>query len=489
MRTFFEQTYLKTEPQPGADAYIFLVDDMQTCEAITGQNFKAVCVTQQDTQNPQAYTTDTFLEYMHSILTKGTFASNYTYVCCGARAQAAALKEGIENCFVTAAVETDGNKLFYKKAFLKNPGHEEELKKALQEYVNQHEGLDLAPLTPEAYKDKYSAANMRAAFEAETIENKTAGTYATGFCNLNEALNGGFKKGLYFVGGISSIGKTSFIMQLADNLAAAGNDVLMIALEMSSHELIAKSISRQTYLDTFPECHEAQTTNSILFADYPEAHTLTVEIAKDKYFAKIAPHIFIIEGVGSVGTDSIRAAVEAHEKATGRKPIVFVDYLQILAPADVRATDKQNIDKAVLELKRLSRDKGIPVIAISSFNRENYTQAVSMTSFKESGAVEYTSDVLIGLQFAGMDRTQGESDKDYTSRVLALRKEEEAAAGNGQPQHIEIKVLKNRNGKKGVVYLDFIPKYNYFYEVNPFSKHPQPSTRKVQFPEIRHVTL
>ena len=52
----------------------------------------------------------------------------------------------------------------------------------------------------------------------------------------------------------------------------------------------------------------------------------------------------------------------------------------------------------MMELKRLSRDYKLPLIGISSFNRDSYTEAVSMKSFKESGAIEYSSDVLMGLQ-------------------------------------------------------------------------------------------
>ena len=58
-------------------------------------------------------------------------------------------------------------------------------------------------------------------------------------------------------------------------------------------------------------------------------------------------------------------------------------------------------NKAVLELKRISRDFKLPVIAVSSLNRMSYGQRISMEAFKESGAIEYSSDVLIGLQLRG----------------------------------------------------------------------------------------
>ena len=74
-------------------------------------------------------------------------------------------------------------------------------------------------------------------------------------------------------------------------------------------------------------------------------------------------------------------------RTTGKTPLVIVDYLQIVAPYNERATDKQNMDKAVLELKRISRDFKLPVIAVSSLNRMSYGQRISMEAFKESGAI------------------------------------------------------------------------------------------------------
>ena len=71
------------------------------------------------------------------------------------------------------------------------------------------------------------------------------------------------------------------------------------------------------------------------------------------------------EGVGDIGVTAIRERIARHIDMTGKTPLVIVDYLQIVAPYNERATDKQNMDKAVLELKRISRDFKLPVIAVS----------------------------------------------------------------------------------------------------------------------------
>ena len=141
-----------------------------------------------------------------------------------------------------------------------------------------------------------------------------------------------------------------------------------------------------------------------------------------------------------------------HIRLTGNKPVVIVDYLQILAPNDPRASDKQNIDKAVLELKRASRDYKIPVIAISSFNRENYKAEANMAAFKESGAIEYGCDVLIGMQLSGMRKNI--SEEEITQKKQA------------NPREVELVILKNRNGRVGfTVQYSYYAMFNYFKEM------------------------
>ena len=305
----------------------------------------------------------------------------------------------------------------------------------------------------------------------DDIAASASATYIpTGFEGLDNILDGGLFPGLYIVGAISSLGKTTFCLQMADQIAAAGHDVLIFSLEMARSELIAKSISRLTVLQDLRQngsTSNAKTTRGILtgsrYAAYSRTEQELIKKAVSLY-GETARRIYITEGVGDVGVKEIRERVQRHVRITGRHPVVVIDYLQIIAPADIRATDKQNTDKAVLELKRLSRDQKIPVVGISSFNRDNYTQPVNLSSFKESGAIEYSSDVLIGLQYTGMDYEEGESDKNREKRIRELLKQASADAKTGKAQHIHLKVLKNRNGSKGEMLLEFYPMFNYFRE-------------------------
>lgn len=308
-------------------------------------------------------------------------------------------------------------------------------------------------------RDRYAQQNSAAAHLQAFIDGITASVNTpvtpTGFSNLDAALDGGLFEGLYICGAISSLGKTTLITQMADQIAQQGRDVLIFSLEMARAEIMAKSISRNTLqevLATGGDVRNAKTARGITtgarYARYNQTERELIQTAISRY-AEYAQHIFISEGIGDIGVTQIREAVKAHITITGNAPIAIIDYLQILAPYNDRATDKQNTDKAVLELKRISRDYKIPVIAISSFNRENYRNAVTMEAFKESGAVEYSSDVLIGLQLAGA----GESGFN----ALEEKKKD--------PRAVELVILKNRNGRAGdKIGFQYYPMFNLFRE-------------------------
>lgn len=277
----------------------------------------------------------------------------------------------------------------------------------------------------------------------------------TGFKKLDSVLDGGLYEGLYIVGAISSLGKTTIITQIADQIAQAGTDVLIFSLEMARAEIMAKSISRhtlQSVLATGGDIRNAKTARGITtgkrYIDYSQTERDLINSSIMEY-SKYVQNIYISEGVGDIGAEQIRETVQKHILFTGKTPVVIIDYLQILAPYSERATDKQNTDKAVMELKRISRDYKTPVIGISSFNRANYKEAVTMEAFKESGAIEYSSDILIGLQLKGAGK------KDFDANE-AKRKD---------PREIELVILKNRNGRTGdSLSFNFYPLFNYFEE-------------------------
>lgn len=311
----------------------------------------------------------------------------------------------------------------------------------------------------EAEKQAYlntSTANYLQDFINGIAESVNTPYTPTGFTNLDKLLDGGLYEGLYFCGAISSLGKTTLMLQICDQIAQAGGDVLIFSLEMARNELISKSISRQTLLDVLQnkgDIRNAKTARGVTcglrYQKYSQTEKDLIQRSITAY-SQYADHIYIYEGVGDMGVDQVREKIQKHISFTGRKPTVLIDYVQILAPADVRASDKQNTDKAVLELKRISRDYKLPIIAVSSLNRDNYKGKINMAAFKESGAIEYGSDVLIGLQLKGSDK------KDFDV--------DEAKSKN--PREITLIILKNRNGATGgKIEFEYYPLFNYFKEV------------------------
>lgn len=289
----------------------------------------------------------------------------------------------------------------------------------------------------------------------------------TGFSELDALLDGGLYPGLYVMGAISSLGKTTLALQIADNIAKSGHGVLIFSLEMSRSELMAKTLSRESLLKDLAQNRtsaNALRTRDILRASFTSAiqERLVHSVIED--YAEWGQNLAIVEGIGDVGVERIKANVKGFMSVNGVAPVVVIDYLQILAPYSEKYTDKQNVDKNVLELKRLSRDEQVPIIGISSFNRENYREAVSMASYKESGAIEYGSDVLIGLQVEGIDRTSSEAEKDYKARVQEKLSAVDECKRRGLPVTVEAKIIKNRNGVPGRVRFEFHSRFNYFKE-------------------------
>lgn len=330
-----------------------------------------------------------------------------------------------------------------------------------------------------------SAAGAMDGFGKSIQESFSTPPIPTGFDGLDKKLGGGLFEGLYTLGAISSLGKTSFALQIIDQIAESGHDCLIFSLEMARYELMAKSISRQTFIYTQRagiSKDKAKTTRGITnganYQYYDDQDFGIIDAAEQAYRSRISPRIWIFEGIGNIGVNEIRAAINRHVDLTGRKPIVLIDYLQILAPyidpmhPTHALTDKQTVDKNVLELKRISRDYKIPVICISSFNRDSYSAPVNTAAFKESGAVEYSADVLIGLQYTGMERQEkstgkieGDNDPERLGRIAALFKENDEKAARGEGVQIDIKILKNRNGGRGLSDpMTFYPKFNTFIE-------------------------
>jgi replicative DNA helicase len=253
-----------------------------------------------------------------------------------------------------------------------------------------------------------------------------------------DQLTGGLYPGLYVLGAISSLGKTTFSHQLADQIAEAGHDVLFFSMEQSRLELATKSITRYMAREDLPG---AVSSLRIRKGYLPEK----VQAAVEGYKEAVADRMNIVEGNFDTDVGYIGDYIKRYAERNQCRPVVFVDYLQVLKPTEDKAnrkqTTKEAIDAAVVELKRLSRDLSITIFVISSLNRTNYMTPVDFESFKESGGIEYTSDVLMGLQLSCLEEDLFSQDKKVKEKRKRIN---EAKAET--PRKIQLICLKNRFG-------------------------------------------
>ena len=281
----------------------------------------------------------------------------------------------------------------------------------------------------------------------------------TGFKNIDSHLT--LYPGLACLTGATSLGKTSFCSQLADQLIEKGETVLYFSLEQLTIELITKSLARRYYAKGGRKLSNIDIKNGV-------SDRVLEEVKRD--YSQDAERLNYIECDFTVSADMIISYVEDYIKQNQVKPVVIVDYLQIIsAPEGVRFDDRERIDDAVKKLKLLSKRRELFVLVISNMARSSYREKISEDSFKESGLIEYTCDYLFGLQlsiledetfFTKKGSRGGEKDTGKSERQVMIDEASEA-----MPKEVVFKVMKNRNGKKVFrAFFKYHPEYDLFEE-------------------------
>ena len=293
---------------------------------------------------------------------------------------------------------------------------------------------------------KYQLANSNIkyieSFKKGIVDRFNTPCITTGFEKLNQVLDGGLYEGLYILDGASSVGKTSFALQLADNIAAGDNttDILIFALEISRNELIAKSLSRLTAKLSLEKNVEISNGKTIRGITVKESYKADKQLIKEacKRYEKYASNIYM-NICDDINAYDIRQTIEKHINNTskaGRKVVAIIDYIQIMSDCDEKhRSSSQGIRQNIVELKRITRDFKMPIIGISSLVIED--------------TIMYSSDVLLNLRLAG--------SKESTEAII-----EEM---NQNPRNMEISVVKSRNGAVGEsIEYKYFPQFNLFVE-------------------------
>ena len=251
----------------------------------------------------------------------------------------------------------------------------------------------------------------------------------TGFEPLDQLVNVAHCGLMYTIGAQPGMGKTTLAVEIADNVAAQGHPVLFITQELPRPRLVAKSLVRLSDgVLTLANISDALPVGSDLHADLLNA--------KEQYRKAIAPNIYFatVEDIAEV--DRLVSDIRS---CHGEAPIIFIDYLQILAAcSDTPYMDERlAIAGCVKHLRSTCNAYETTIFAISSITR---------------GAYEGRSSKRAGTS---LDIYAGTSAVEYSfDGALCLTADSERIAPAGMCA-VSISALKNRYGELGSVSLDF----------------------------------
>ena len=308
----------------------------------------------------------------------------------------------------------------------------------------------------------------------------------TGYTNMDtlQALY----PGLYVIGAIPSLGKTTLIHQMADQIAMRKQPVMYFSYEQSANELYAKAIARRIHMQA------KRLPSSARYAQYTAMEIRrgvadgTQELANQvaNYTKDVENYLDVIECNFDCPVETISAIVEKHinDAPSYPPPVVIIDYLQVIHPSFVNGkvmTDQRaSVDHIIKALKQMQKAHSMVVIVISNLNRMNYMLPVDFESFKESGGIEYTADVVWGMNLTLTTDPDFEyktlNAKNGTLKETTLREKRImlSKAKAADVRDIEIKVLKNRFGPVGIsMQFEYEPQYDTFMAstLDRYNKH------------------
>jgi replicative DNA helicase len=248
----------------------------------------------------------------------------------------------------------------------------------------------------------------------EELEEMTAGNLAnvgvkTGLHNLDQKVlmrNGR----TIVVAGATSTGKSSLALQIADQVARAGQKVAFFSLEMSGEELATRVLAAHTGLDQRAIESGPATPKSI--AD------LKAELSNIK-----GSYLYIDDNPGCTPLD-VRARSRQIQMRHGLD-LIIVDYLQLLSPGGYShgRSREQEVAAMSRQLKIAARALSVPLILLSQLSRKHLDEnrPPELRDLRESGAIENDADIVMMVWRPDLELAQSE---------LLVRKQRQGALGS-----------------------------------------------------------
>ena len=261
----------------------------------------------------------------------------------------------------------------------------------------------------------------------------------TGLRDLDQLLNGFQRKELTIVAARPSMGKTDVLNHLALQAGQAGYLPIIFSLEMGRDSMIDRLIA------------SSGGYNRLKMRD-PYTHFTPKQ--KDKWIPSLTDlnraNIHIDDRAG-LTVNQIKAKARKIIKANRElKPIIYVDYLQIIRPENPRDNQTQAIGQISGDLKRMAKEFDCPVVCLSQLSRDvekRENKRPMMSDLRDSGNIEQDADVITFLY------REDYYDKETENQNI-----------------LELVVAKHRNGPTGTVTVSYIKDTGRLYNID-WSNH------------------
>jgi replicative DNA helicase len=250
----------------------------------------------------------------------------------------------------------------------------------------------------------------------------------TGFSDFDDMTSGLQKSDMVIVAGRPSMGKTTFAMNVAENVAIKTDaPVAIFSMEMPGEQLAMRLLSSLGRIDQ----HRVR-TGKLDDDDWPRLTSAVGLLAEAKMF---------IDDTPALTPNELRARARRLARENNGLGLIVIDYLQLMQVpgADNRVNEISEISR---NLKSLAKELNVPVVALSQLNRsleQRPNKRPVMSDLRESGAIEQDADVIV---FIYRDEVYNEDSPDKGTA--------------------EIIIGKQRNGPIGTVRLTFLGQYTRF---------------------------
>ena len=203
----------------------------------------------------------------------------------------------------------------------------------------------------------------------------------TGFFDLDDLTDGLHNGEMTVVGARPGTGKTTFALQIAENIASKNKNVLFISMEMSAEQIIEKIIARKAHIDS----------NKIRRGNLEERELVKIsetciQIADLKM--EIGTNINTIQQI----------EIKARKmKSKEKLDLLVIDYLQLVKSQGKFGNREQEVADISRTLKSIALELNIPIIALCQLNRNANRNEPTLADIRESGAIEQDADNVIFL--------------------------------------------------------------------------------------------